>query len=161
MTATRKEIIELFVPSKLDFEQVAVDAAASLARLMGFSDDRIEDLMTAVDEACINAIEHGNKENANIKVLVELIADESKLQVDVHDQGKGIPSNIQKPDIDSKIARKQNSRGWGLFLIQSLMDEVKFDWNPETGNVTRMVIHLKQQEHTMCASEEISQKVDL
>jgi len=36
---------------------------------MGFSDDRIEDLMTAVDEACINAIEHGNKENANVKVF--------------------------------------------------------------------------------------------
>jgi len=32
----------------------------------------------------------------------------------------------------------------GLFLIQSLMDEVEFDWNPETGNVTHMVIHLKQ-----------------
>ena len=144
MTATNKEVIELFVPSRLDFEQVAVDAAASLARLMGFSDDRIEDLMTAVEEACINAIEHGNQENSNVKVLVELIADDSKLQVDVHDQGKGIPRNIQKPDIDAKIARKQSARGWGLFLIQSLMDEVEFGWNPETGGVTRMVIHLKQ-----------------
>jgi serine/threonine-protein kinase RsbW len=144
VTATNKEVIELFVPSRLDFEQVAVDAAASLARLMGFSDDRVEDLMTAVEEACINAIEHGNQENSNVKVLVELIADDSKLQVDVHDQGKGIPRNIQKPDIDAKIARKQSSRGWGLFLIQSLMDEVEFDWNPETGGVTRMVIHLKQ-----------------
>jgi len=144
VTATNKEVIELFVPSRLDFEQVAVDAAASLARLMGFSDDRVEDLMTAVGEACINAIEHGNQENSNVKVLVELIADDSKLQVDVHDQGKGIPRNIQKPDIDAKIARKQSPRGWGLFLIQSLMDEVEFDWNPETGGVTRMVIHLKQ-----------------
>ena len=144
MTATNKEVIELFVPSRLDFEQVAVDAAASLARLMGFSDDRIEDLMTAVEEACINAIEHGNQENSNVKVLVELIADDFKLQVDVHDQGKGIPRNIQKPDIDAKIAGKQSARGWGLFLIQNLMDEVEFDWNPETGGVTRMVIHLKQ-----------------
>jgi len=144
MTATKKEVIELFVPSKLDYEQVAVDAAASLARLMGFSEDRIEDLKTAVDEACINAIEHGNQENADIKVLVELIADDSKLQVDVHDQGKGIPGDLEKPDIDAKIAGKEASRGWGLFLIQSLMDEVEFDWNPETGGLTRMVIHLKQ-----------------
>lgn len=144
MATTNKEVIELFVPSRLDFEQVAVDAAASLARLMGFSDDRIEDLMTAVEEACINAIEHGNQENSNVKVLVELIVDDSKLQVDVHDRGKGIPSNIQKPDIDAKIAGKQSARGWGLFLIQNLMDEVEFDWNPETGGVTRMVIHLKQ-----------------
>jgi serine/threonine-protein kinase RsbW len=143
MIATKKEIIELFVPSRLDYEQVAVDVAASVARLMGFSEDRIEDLKTAVDEACINAIEHGNKENADIKVLVELIADDSRLQVDVHDQGKGIPGNIPQPDIDAKIAGKESSRGWGLFLIQSLMDEVEFNWNPETGGLTRMVIHLK------------------
>jgi len=140
-----REVIELAVPSRLGLEQVAMDAAAAVAKLMGFSEDRIEDLKTAVEEACINAIEHGNRQNANVKVLVELIADDSKLQVDIHDQGKGIRGRIEKPDIDAKIARKQTARGWGLFLIQSLMDEVEFDWSPETGNVTRMVIHLKQQ----------------
>ncbi|MBC8233261.1 ATP-binding protein [bacterium] len=46
---------------------------------MGFSEDRIEDLKTAVDEACINAIKHGNKENADVKVLVELIAEDTRL----------------------------------------------------------------------------------
>jgi len=144
MEVKYREVIELAVPSRLGLERVAVDAAASLAILMGFSEDRIEDLKTAVEEACINAIEHGNQENANTKVLVELIADDSKLQVDIHDHGKGISGTIEKPDIDAKMAGKQKSRGWGLFLIQSLMDEVEFGWNPETGNVTRMVIHLKQ-----------------
>jgi len=138
------EVIELAIPSRLGLEQVAMDTAASVAKLMGFSEDRIEDLKTAVDEACINAIKHGNKENSDVKVLVELIAEDTKLQVDIHDQGKGIRGNIQKPDIDAKIAGKQSTRGLGLFLIQSLMDEVEFDWNPETGNVIRMVIHLKQ-----------------
>lgn len=144
MEAKYCEVIELAVPSRLGLEQVAMDAAAAIAKLMGFSEDRIEDLKTAVEEACINAIEHGNQENANIKVLVELIADDSKLQVDIHDQGKGISGKIQKPDIDAKMARKQTTRGWGLFLIQSLMDEVEFGWDPETGGVTRMVIRLKQ-----------------
>jgi serine/threonine-protein kinase RsbW len=145
MEAKYREVIELAVPSRLGLEQVAVDAAAAVANLMGFSEDRIEDLKTAVEEACINAIEHGNRQNANVKVLVELIADDSKLQVDIHDQGGGIRGRIEKPDIDAKIAGKQTARGWGLFLIQSLMDKVEFDWSPETGNVTRMVIHLKQQ----------------
>jgi serine/threonine-protein kinase RsbW len=144
METKYREVIELAVPSRLGLEQVAVDAAAALAKLMGFSEDRIEDLKTAVEEACINAIEHGNQQNANVKVLVELAADDSKLQVNVHDQGKGIPGRVEKPDIDAKMAGKQKSRGWGLFLIQSLMDEVEFDWDPETGGVTRMVIHLKQ-----------------
>ncbi len=138
-----REVIELAVPSRLGLEQVAVDAAAALASLMGFSHDRVEDLRTAVEEACINSIEHGNQENANTKVLVELIADDSKLQVDIHDHGKLIRERVEKPDIDAKMAGEQTTRGWGLFLIQELMDEVEFDWNPETGNVTRMVIHLK------------------
>ena len=144
MKAKYREVIELSVPSRLGLEQVAVDATAALAKLMGFTEDRIEDLKTAVEEACINAIEHGNKENSSTKVLVELTADEGKLQVNIHDQGKGVPGDIEKPDIDAKVAGKQKSRGWGLFLIQSLMDEVEFDWNPKTGGVTRMVINLKQ-----------------
>ena len=143
MEAKYREVIELAVPSRSGLEQVAMDAAAAIAKLMGFSEDRIEDLKTAVEEACMNAIEHGNKEDDDVKVLVELIADDSKLRVDIHDRGSGIHGEIQKPDIDAKMARKQTSRGWGLFLIQKLMDEVEFDWNPETGNVTRMVINLK------------------
>ncbi|MBM3237203.1 ATP-binding protein [Candidatus Poribacteria bacterium] len=144
METKYREVIELAIPSRLGLEQVAMDVAASVAKLMGFSEDRIEDLKTAVDEACINAIEHGNQENADVKVLVEFIAEDTRLQVDIHDRGKGIRGKIQKPDIDARIAGKQPSRGWGLFLIQSLMDEVEFDWNPETGGVTRMVIYLKQ-----------------
>lgn len=144
MEAIYHDVIELSVPSRLGLERVAIDAAASIARLMGFSEDRIEDLKTAVEEACINSIEHGNKQNHNTKVLVELIADESKLQVDIHDMGNRIPNTIQIPDIDAKMAKKQSPRGWGLFLIKSLMDEVRFDWNPETGNMTRMVIYLKK-----------------
>jgi len=143
MEAKYRDVIELAVPSRSGLEQVAMDAAAAVAKLMGFSEDRIEDLKTAVEEACMNAIEHGNREDDDVKVLVELIADDSKLQVDIHDRGSGLHGEIQKPDIDAKMARKQTARGWGLFLIQKLMDEVEFDWNPETGNVTRMVINLK------------------
>jgi len=117
-----REVIELSIPSRPKLEKVAVDTAAAVAGIMGFSEDRIEDLKTAVEEACVNAIEHGNKQDANMKVLVELTADSSKLQVDIHDQGGGIKGNIEVPDIDKKMARKQSSRGWGLFLIQSLMD---------------------------------------
>ena len=144
MKAKYREVIELAVPSRSGLERVAMDAAAAVAKLMGFSEDRIEDLRTAVEEACMNAIEHGNKEDDSIKVLVELIADDSKLQVEIHDRGTGIQGKIQKPDIEAKMARKQTARGWGLFLIQNLMDEVEFDWHPETGNITRMVIHLKK-----------------
>ena len=47
--------VELRLPSRLGFEKVAMSTAASLAALMGFEPDRIEDLKTAISEACINA----------------------------------------------------------------------------------------------------------
>ena len=50
------EVFVLSLPSKLGHEKVAMNTAASVARLMGFSEPRIEDLMTAVAEACINSI---------------------------------------------------------------------------------------------------------
>ena len=144
--AEYKKIVELSLPSILGLELVAVDASASLAKLMGFSDDRIQDLMTAVEEACLNAIEHGNRQNADMKVLVALTVNEAKLQIDVHDQGKtAFNPDIKKPDIDAKVSGEDSrTRGWGLFLIKSLVDEVEFKWSPETGNITRMVIYLKQ-----------------
>lgn len=61
MTENNPGTIELHIPSRLGYEKIAMNTAASTARMMGFSDERVEDLKTAVAEACINAMEHGNK----------------------------------------------------------------------------------------------------
>ena len=53
--------VHVQLPSELGFEKVAMNTAASMAELMGFSKERIDDLKTAVAEACINAMEHGNE----------------------------------------------------------------------------------------------------
>jgi serine/threonine-protein kinase RsbW len=135
--------MELHVPSVLGYEKVVMDFAASVAKLMNFPPERIEDLKTAVAEACINAIEHGNQMDASTSVGITLTLESSKLQVDIQDQGKGI-DHIEEPRIEHKIAGKEKTRGWGMFLIQRLMDEVTFESAPEGGNVTRMVIHLEK-----------------
>ena len=49
-----------------------MSTAASVAQLMGFSQDRIDDLKTAVAEACINAMEHGNELDSALSVGVIL-----------------------------------------------------------------------------------------
>ena len=133
--------IELHIPSVPGAEKSAMERAAEVARRMGFSDDRVEDLKTAVAEACINAMEHGNKMDANTKVGVTLTVTEKNLQVDVRDQGKGV-GEVATPDIDEKMEGKEKPRGWGIFLIRGLMDEVQFGSSPEGGGVVRMIIHL-------------------
>jgi serine/threonine-protein kinase RsbW len=141
MTADKN--IELHIPSVMGYEKVAMECAASMAKKMGFTEDRIEDLKTAVAEACLNAIEHGNKMDTGTRVGITLTAEESRLQVTVKDEGKGI-GKISSPSIESKMEGKDKTRGWGIFLIKSLMNEVKFEPSPEGGNVVKMIIYLEK-----------------
>jgi serine/threonine-protein kinase RsbW len=135
--------VELHIPSVMGFEKVAMECAASVAKKMGFTEDRIEDLKTAVGEACLNAIEHGNKLDTSTKVGVTLTVEATKLQVAVKDEGKGV-REIPLPSIKNKMEGKEKPRGWGIFLIKSLMNEVTFEPSPEGGNVTKMIIYLEK-----------------
>ncbi len=140
--------VELQLPSQLGYEKVAMNTAANLARLMGFSKERIEDLKTAVAEACINAIEHGNKLDGSLNVGVILSAGPGSLEVKATDSGEGLPGAggvvTGAPDIDRKMHEQEAARGMGMFLIQSLVDEVEWESSPPAGSYARMVIHLRQ-----------------
>ena len=139
--------IELRLPSRLGYEKVAMNTAASVAKLMGFTDERVEDLKTAVSEACINAIEHGNKLDEALTVGVVLSMDANSLEVKVLDTGNGPPSHVVAvPDIDKKMHGEEDSRGMGMFLIQALVDEAEWVSAPPSGSYARLVIHLHKTE---------------
>ena len=126
MSESNSTIVELRLPTHLGYEKVAMSTAASLAKLRGFPDDRIEDLKTAVAEACINAIEHGNRLNEKLSVGVVLRAESDSLEVKVIDDGSGIKKQPAKPDIDRKMHGEEDARGMGMFLIQALVDEAEW-----------------------------------
>lgn len=134
--------IELCLPSKLGYEKVAMNTAASVAKMMGFSDDRIEDLKTAVAEACINSMEHGNKLDETLKVGIILSMTDDALEVKVRDRGPGPHSGVRKPNIESKMEGEESPRGMGMFLIQALVDEVEWTTSEQNGSCARLVIHL-------------------
>jgi len=134
--------IELRLPSILGYEKVAMTTAASVARLMGFSEDRVEDLKTAVAEACINAMEHGNKMDASLSIGVVLSILDDSLEVKVTDTGYGPQNATAAPDIDKKMLGEEDPRGMGMFLIQALVDEAEWVSTPPAGSYARMVIHL-------------------
>ncbi|RMD85640.1 MAG: ATP-binding protein [Calditrichaeota bacterium] len=140
----QKNVIELHLPSIIGYEKVAMESVAAVARIMGFHQNRIEDLKTAVAEACINAMEHGNRFKTNTRVLVTLKMDKQCLEVNVKDQGKGLQQPLKTPHLEKQIEGKEDVRGWGIFLIKNLVDEVEFKKIPRGGCVTRMVIHLNR-----------------
>jgi serine/threonine-protein kinase RsbW len=137
--------VHVNLPSELGFEKVAMSTAASMAGLMGFSDDRIEDLKTAVAEACINAIEHGNQFSNSHKVGVVLSNCDDQLEVKVIDDGNGIVHQPAAPDIDRKMHGEQDPRGMGMFLIQALVDEAEWHKGPPGKSFVRLVIKLDKE----------------
>jgi serine/threonine-protein kinase RsbW len=140
-----ERLVEFQLPNTLGSEKTAIEEAVTIATKMGFSKDRIEDLKTALAEACINAIEHGNKFDINSKVGITIASDDTALEVTIHDEGDGID-----PEKIPKKREEPNGfpirRGYGIFLIRSLVNEMTYASEPGKGNDVKMIIHLENEQ---------------
>jgi serine/threonine-protein kinase RsbW len=100
-------------------------------------------LKTAVSEACINAIEHGNQLNELLGVVVTMSMSVESLEVKIVDHGPGVQKEaMHVPDIDRKMLGEEDPRGMGMFLIQALVDEVEYVNDQPHGSYARLTIHL-------------------
>lgn len=130
--------IDLSIPSELGYERVVREAVASFAYRLGFATERVEDLKTAVSEACLNAIEHGNAQTPDLRVDVKCFWDGSGLTVCVQDQGLRPYSGHTMPGIEQRLRGDAPPRGLGLYLITQLVDAYGFEPSPGGGNVLYM-----------------------
>jgi anti-sigma regulatory factor (Ser/Thr protein kinase) len=97
-----------------------------VVRDLGLPTQRLEDLKTAVAEATTNAIEHGNHSRAELAVTIQVRASPARVAVRITDEGGNFSlTQIPTPDLEAKLAGVQSPRGWGLFLIERLVDEVR------------------------------------
>jgi serine phosphatase RsbU (regulator of sigma subunit)/anti-sigma regulatory factor (Ser/Thr protein kinase) len=118
-------LAEFSVPSVEGNERIAIEKVSAAISSLGLEEARLERLKTAVGETVMNAIEHGNENDSSLDVGIRVIANSSRLVVRVTDRGgdKEIPE-AATPDIEAKLAGEQTPRGWGLFLIGQMVDEV-------------------------------------
>jgi serine/threonine-protein kinase RsbW len=92
----------------------------------GLADEKYVNLQIAISEALINAIIHGNKENPQKKVFIEITYDENFITVKIKDEGEGFDLNkIPDPTNQENIFKEH---GRGLFIMKSLVD--KFECYP-------------------------------
>jgi serine/threonine-protein kinase RsbW len=116
------------VASEPGNERLAITRVAASATSAGLSAQRLERLKTAVAEATMNAIEHGNKNHPEIPVDVEIIQSGDEFTVAISDQG-GQPAEqaaeAEAPDLAKKLDGLQSPRGWGLFLIRKMVDAME------------------------------------
>ena len=137
------QTIEVSLPNITGYERIAMDCSASFARIVGFVSDRIDDLKMAVSEACLNAMEHGNKGRPNARVIVTMNFIDGDFSVSVLDEGDGIEKFPEEPDIVKKINNLQTIRGHGLFLIKRLVDQVEFNNMTREGHIVKMIIKMR------------------
>jgi len=138
--------LEVNLPNKVGYERVAMECSAAFAKIVGFVRERIDDLKTAVAEACLNAMEHGNKLRPDARVVVTMKFDDGTFTVSVADEGEGLIDLPEDPDIEKKIEQLQTPRGLGIFLIRHLVDQVEFNKMSQQGHVLRMVLKMSYEE---------------
>jgi anti-sigma regulatory factor (Ser/Thr protein kinase) len=120
-----KQLAEFTVPSAPGNERYAMQRTGEVLAGENLPPARLERLKTAVAETTMNAMEHGNRYQVGQDVRIQVAASRSAVCVRITDQGghRAIPEPTT-PDIGAKLAGLQSPRGWGLFLIRNLVDEV-------------------------------------
>jgi anti-sigma regulatory factor (Ser/Thr protein kinase) len=103
---------------------------------------RLERLKTAVAEATMNAMEHGNGFDPDLQVRLTVLASAAEVRVRIsdHGHGQGDLREAPRPNLDAKLAGQQTPRGWGLFLIRNMVDELH-EHGDDDSHTVELVLH--------------------
>ncbi|MDQ3610140.1 MAG: SpoIIE family protein phosphatase [Actinomycetota bacterium] len=119
-----QQLVEFEVPSADGNERLALAQVSSIVAPLGLGEGRLKRLETAVGEATMNAMEHGNGYRADKPVSLRVLTDSDLVRVQITDHGGAQPDrDAEVPDLEAKLAGLQRARGWGLFLIKNMVDE--------------------------------------
>ena len=131
-------LAEWTTPSQPGNERQVIAQLAEAVRDLHLPTQRLEDLKTAVGEATMNAMEHGNHYQADLPVTIQVRASVAAVAVRITDEGGHFElPEAQVPDLEAKLEGLQSPRGWGLFLIEHLVDELRV-----TGDETHHTVEL-------------------
>lgn len=106
-------------------DQAAVEQVAAIIQDLNLPLEKEAAVKIAVAEAALNGIEHGNQFNSDLPLEVQVWASETAVVVTLIDQGKEPFTDTVEPDLYAKLAGKQSPRGWGMFLITKMVDELQ------------------------------------
>ncbi|HZB10362.1 MAG TPA: SpoIIE family protein phosphatase [Rubrobacter sp.] len=129
----RRALTDFSLPSEPGNERQAMDKVADAVKGLPLSEQRLDRLKTAVAEATMNAMEHGNRYDPEIPVRIQVWLLKERLLVRVIDRGSGPTSSLtaKGPDLEAKLENTQTARGWGVFLMERMVDEVRVSGNPD------------------------------
>jgi serine phosphatase RsbU (regulator of sigma subunit)/anti-sigma regulatory factor (Ser/Thr protein kinase) len=134
-------LLEFSLPSVTGNERLAMQRVNEAVHLLPISINKLENLNTAVIEAVRNAIHHGNHNRPELPVTITIRNNDEKLSITVTDSGSDPLSEPPIPDLQAKLSGKQSPFGWGLFLIQQLVDEMYISYDANH-HMIEMIMYL-------------------
>ena len=124
------DLISMNMSVNPDFVSVIRLTLSGVASRIGFSLDDIEDMKVCVSEACTNAIKHSKKDEFQVKFYVY----PDRLTIEVLDDGIGYDvDSLASPDL-----KNPKTSGLGIFIINTLMDEVEIKSCDKCGTIIKM-----------------------
>jgi anti-sigma regulatory factor (Ser/Thr protein kinase) len=145
-----RTLAEFKLSSEPGNERLAMDRVVEAVRELNLPRRRLDQLKTAVAEATMNAMEHGNHYLPDRLVSIQVLASQTALSVRISDHGgtRKLPPDpgAEIPDIEAKLAEQQTPRGWGLFLIKHMVDEMRVS-NDTSHHTVELIIYLEGEGH--------------
>ncbi len=136
-------LMDLQLPSEPGNERQALKKVTEAVQELALPPAQLERVKTATAEATMNAIEHGNHNDPRVPVGVRALVEGNDLVVRITDAGgEDILARPDAPDLEAKLDGRQKPRGWGLFLIESMVDEMDVASDGATRTV-ELTFHLK------------------
>ena len=136
MAGVSKDSDTITVPSIADRVATVDEFLENWLRGKKVPEDTIADLAIAVTELVNNAIKYGNKNCKDKKVTVSLRYRRGEIEASVMDEGEGFdPEGVPNPLAEENLLKEI---GRGIFIVKSLMDDLKFTFSPRGG--TKAVI---------------------
>ena len=132
--------IELVIPMMPEMELTASKTVEAVGDLMGFGRDRVDEIKLALVEACINAFEHSGSLDQRLRIHFSIEPD--ALTISIADRGRGFTIVQAREEQAARRRAGKRTRGWGLKVMEELMDEVRV----ESGDSDTTITLKKQRE---------------
>ena len=117
--------VELIIPMIPEMELTASKTAEAVGSLMRFDPDRVNEIKLALVEACINAFEHSDSPDRRVSIRFAIEVD--VLTIHIADRGRGFAIGQVREEQALRRKAGKRTRGWGLRIMEELMDEVRVE----------------------------------
>ncbi|MGI8825809.1 MAG: ATP-binding SpoIIE family protein phosphatase [Chloroflexota bacterium] len=140
-------LLSFSLPSEQGSERTATRRVRDALESLSLPTGTLDNLDTAVAEATMNGMEHGNQYDPDAPVAVRVETSANLVRVSITDQGEATPDfEPEVPDLELKLASVQSPRGWGLFLIKNMVDDMRVV-DDASGHTLQLVVHREGAGH--------------